>query len=73
MLVLTRRPGLGASSEITITTPTGDTITVSLIDVRGTQCRIGIAAPAAYNISRAELSTIFPSQMTAEPLLAKQS
>jgi sRNA-binding carbon storage regulator CsrA len=71
MLLLTRRPGLGLFSEITITTPTGDTITVSLIDVRGTQCRIGIAAPAAYNISRAELS--FPSQMTAEPLLAKQS
>lgn len=48
MLVLTRRAG----ETITIVTPNGDTLKVTVADVRGSQVRIGVHAPTAYVVQR---------------------
>jgi carbon storage regulator len=47
MLVLTRKPG----EKLLV----GDDITVTLLDIRGRQVRLGIEAPGHRRIVRAEL------------------
>ncbi len=51
MLVLTRKAGAGDQSVIRI----GDDIEVTVIEVRGDQVRIGIAAPRETVIDRTEI------------------
>ena len=43
MLILTRRPG----ETLIIETPTGERITVTVLDIKGHQATIGTAAPRA--------------------------
>lgn len=57
MLVLTRKPG----QEIRI----GDNVVLSVIRVQGGRVQIGIAAPGAVSIRRAELRGPFAG---SEPL-----
>jgi carbon storage regulator len=47
MLILTRR--VGESLMI------GDTVTVTILDVRGSQVRVGIAAPKNLEVHREEI------------------
>ncbi|MFW6146937.1 MAG: carbon storage regulator CsrA [Thermodesulfobacteriota bacterium] len=47
MLILTRKLG----EQITI----GDTITITLLEVRGSQCKLGIEAPKGISIHRQEI------------------
>ena len=51
MLILTRRPG----ETLIIETPDGERITVTVLDVKGSQVRIGTDAPADMAIVRVEL------------------
>lgn len=59
MLVLTRRfnspNSLKDETDVMITTPTGDVITVSLKQIKGKQVRIGFEAPMGYHIDREEV------------------
>jgi carbon storage regulator len=48
MLVLTRRPG-----EVVVV---GGNIRLTVVEIRGNQVRLGLAAPAEIPIRRAELS-----------------
>lgn len=56
MLVLTRRLSERVKeTDIMITTPTGDVITIALKQIKGKQVRIGLTTPSlAYIIDRAE-------------------
>lgn len=55
MLVLTRRFSQHVKeTDIMITTPTGDVITVSLRQIKGKQVRIGLDLPLTYVVDRAE-------------------
>jgi carbon storage regulator len=51
MLILTRRPG----ETLIIETPAGEQITVTVLQVKGNQVRIGTAAPDDIAIVREEL------------------
>jgi len=51
MLVLTRCPG----ETLIIETPTGEQITVTVLEVKGNQVRIGTQAPDDIAIVREEL------------------
>lgn len=51
MLVLTRRPDEGDKSTIVI----GADISVTVVEVRGEQVRIGITAPSDVTIHREEV------------------
>jgi carbon storage regulator CsrA len=62
MLVLSRKPG----EKILI----GSGITITVVQVRGNQVRIGIDAPAEVRLVRAELNGL-PGQSAAEPLLSR--
>lgn len=56
MLVLTRRiTKENRDTEIMITTPTGDVIKVTLVQIKGHQVRLGLNAPDGYHIDRAEV------------------
>lgn len=52
MLILTRRPG----ESINV----GNDIIVHLLDVRGSQARIGIEAPKDVNITRPDAKVQYP-------------
>jgi len=51
MLILTRRPG----EKLIIELPTGETIEVAVLEVKGNQVRIGTDAPDDIAIVREEL------------------
>ena len=51
MLILTRRPG----ETLIIKLPTGEQITVTVLQVKGNQVRVGTDAPADISIVREEL------------------
>jgi carbon storage regulator CsrA len=51
MLVLTRRVG----ESITVTTPSGDVLIVTVVEDRHRRPRLGITAPKEYIIARTEL------------------
>jgi carbon storage regulator CsrA len=51
MLVLTRKAG----ESITVTTPSGETLTVQVFLDRHGRVRIGIKAPKDYHVIRTEL------------------
>jgi len=51
MLILTRRPG----EKLIIDLPTGETIEVTVLEVKGNQIRIGTDAPDDIAIVREEL------------------
>lgn len=51
MLVLTRK----VSEEIVLTSDTGELITLTLVSLKGSTARIGIAAPQRWKILRDEL------------------
>ena len=50
MLVLTRKVG----EAVRIDTPDGHTITVRVMEIRGSQVRLGTDAPSDYMIERPE-------------------
>lgn len=51
MLVLTRRP----QQQFMITTPTGETITITIVRSRTSDASIGIEAPEGFYVDRAEI------------------
>ena len=51
MLVLSRKEG----ESIVLTTPTGETVTITLTKYRGAQTIVGIEAPKSRKILRSEL------------------
>ena len=62
MLVLTRKPGEK--------THVGSDITITVLEIRGNQIRIGIEAPEEITVLRAELSdwVEFRGAKSSEPL-----
>jgi carbon storage regulator len=52
MLILSRRPG----ESIVMETPAGERIEDAVLGVKGSQVRVGTAAPADVTILRSELS-----------------
>jgi len=58
MLILTRRPG----ETLIIETPDGELITVTVLEVKGNQVRIGTDAPADIAIVREELLEKLPAE-----------
>ena len=58
MLILTRRPG----ETLIIELPTGERITVTVLEVKGNQVRIGTDAPADVSIVREELLDKLPAE-----------
>jgi carbon storage regulator len=58
MLVLTRRPG----ETLIIELPTGEQITVRVLEVKGNQVRIGTDAPSDISIVREELLERLPAE-----------
>jgi len=58
MLVVTRRPG----ETLIIETPAGEQITVTVLEVKGNQVRIGTDAPADIAIVRDELLDKLPAE-----------
>jgi len=58
MLVLTRRVG----ESILIKLPTGEQITVTVLEVKGNQIRIGTDAPDDISIVREELLDRLPAE-----------
>ena len=57
MLILTRRIG----ETLIIELPTGETIEVTVLEIKGSQVRLGIEAPEEVHIIREEL--LFDSQL----------
>ena len=51
MLVLTRRPEMGAQSKIII----GHDIELTVVEVRGDQVRLGVTAPKDVSVHRKEI------------------
>jgi len=58
MLILTRRPG----ETLIIETPAGERFTVTVLEVKGNQVRIGTAAPDNISIVRQELLERLPAE-----------
>ena len=58
MLILTRRPG----ESLIIELPTGERITVTVLEVKGNQIRIGTDAPDDIAIVREELLEKLPAE-----------
>ena len=58
MLILTRRPG----ETLIIETPAGERIEVTVLQVKGSQVRIGTQAPADISIVREELVERLPAE-----------
>lgn len=51
MLILTRKE----SESITITTPSGESIEITLIETNRGNAKVGVSAPEEYSIVRNEL------------------
>jgi carbon storage regulator len=64
MLVLTRK--LGASITI------DESIQITVLEVRGNQVRLGIAAPADVRVRRTELATDAPPADAAPAVIARK-
>lgn len=58
MLVLTRKVGTTDRAKITITTPSGDEITIAILGGAGRDVKVGIEAPKKYKVVRNELLDI---------------
>jgi carbon storage regulator len=58
MLILTRRPG----ETLIVETPDGERITVTVLEVKGNQVKIGTDAPDDVSIVRKELLEKLPAE-----------
>ena len=58
MLVLSRK----VNEKIVVTSPDGTLITLMLVEIRGDKARIGIDAPKAWSIHRAEIQALVDAE-----------
>lgn len=62
MLVLSRNPG----EKVIIVTPSGEEITVCVVEVRGDRARMGFEAPREYAIHREEVMQAIRTEQSAQ-------
>ncbi len=63
MLVLSRKRG----ENVVVVTPSGEQITICVIEIRGDRARMGFEAPKEYAIHREELMQAIHAEQSAQP------